>query len=723
MEAEQIVRELASLSAHSIAILCGAGISYDSGLPIVSSFYDKLLPFFFETKDAEQIRAIVDQKNVPFERIIEHVLSFTDADLSLLDVYSHGAPNTIHTIIAKILQGNCAHEVYTTNFDLLLEKAFDQVGIHIGKQYERRYKEEQFSCAISQKRMQLFKIHGTIDAADSIRATLETITSQSLLEPRKEVIERIFLTGKHGVVLAAGYSFSDNFDINVLIREMNITKRIVIIEHLRDTTSPGEVIPISSWDNPNNPFQDKDVDGVVVKINTQRFFEELIEMKYGKCASSDPVEFDWSNIFTRWATRHERTKLYPAGGICNALFDYQLGEKYLKLALQNSDESDIKLVIPILDQLVLSEYRTASDNKNNQELVTICTRSLLSLQENQGSIEPVFFNKYMSAFNFRLGRIYEDEFCDFQKALHYYYRSYRYEWRMHEERGMAETLHQLGSVYGHLDMPKMSIKCLLKSIELKRNCGYIGGVARSYYTIAATYAGNNRDYAQAAFYLDEAEKLIPAGELDLIFYIRNLRGNILYNNGKLTAAKKILSKNKTELQDTMPFPVYATAIYELGRVQLMLGAFSDAIHNLNAALSIAQNKDIHDRQLRSMQHLALANLLSCSLDKSVSIFAKCLHLITEDIPDSDRATFLLFSSILFRQCNSLKTYRVLKLAAHKEFVKANENILYSQLIKYLERICSDKAPKFQPTSTLRNFQSLLFNSTEFALPSLRTMIS
>ncbi len=92
-----------------------------------------------------------------------------NTDISkILDIYKFGEPNTNHILIAKLAKKGHLKTIFTTNFDLLIEKALENEGLKRDKDFEVYSDEEQFSRIdfddIGNKPIRVFKIHGSIDS-------------------------------------------------------------------------------------------------------------------------------------------------------------------------------------------------------------------------------------------------------------------------------------------------------------------------------------------------------------------------------------------------------------------------------------------------------------------------------------------------------------------------------------------------------------------------------
>ena len=108
--------------------------------------------------------------------------------LKILDIFKGGEPNANHILIARLAKNGYLRTIFTTNFDLLIEKALEKEGLKKKKDFDVYYDEEQFST-IDFDNMQdgivrIFKIHGSIDNIDSIRTTMSAIASKILSDKR-----------------------------------------------------------------------------------------------------------------------------------------------------------------------------------------------------------------------------------------------------------------------------------------------------------------------------------------------------------------------------------------------------------------------------------------------------------------------------------------------------------------------------------------------------------
>lgn len=220
-----------SFVRNEMAVFCGAGVSFNSGLPLASQLVDHTLR---KLPLSEEDFACLSQSRLPFEAFMRLVMR--DKNDSLLDVFNLGSPNANHILFARLVRRGFLKLIVTTNFDLLFEKAFAGEGIALGHDIEvvaRNSEFEEFASRGIQS--QPIKIHGTIADRESVAVTLRDVASKQLSAPRKAGIDYTFATEPHKKVLVVGYSCSDVFDLSPQIASLGkeSNKEIILIQHTR----------------------------------------------------------------------------------------------------------------------------------------------------------------------------------------------------------------------------------------------------------------------------------------------------------------------------------------------------------------------------------------------------------------------------------------------------------------------------------------------------------
>lgn len=336
---DSILAELVKQDGKLI-IFCGAGISVNSGLPAAIPLLDEILTRLeIEEEDKLQLISADWKLAMPFEMFFETFLENSD-EHQVMQVFAQGLPSTTHHFIVNCRQHNILREVYTTNFDLLIEKAFAAAAADMVV-----YRTEQSFATIDDDKAacRIIKVHGSIDDMDSIRTTLSTITSRSLTRERERVLDRVFASNDSGLrILVLGYSCSDIFDIVPKIEKIFEPKvSIYLVEHHHSITTRDAVltedISLKATDNPFKRYR-----GKRIKVNT----DALIEWLWNITGSSySPVVNRgdaWKHFVGEWVTGlHSRYLQFTIiGQLFYRISNYDLALKYHGMALLANDSGN-----------------------------------------------------------------------------------------------------------------------------------------------------------------------------------------------------------------------------------------------------------------------------------------------------------------------------------------------------------------------------------------------
>jgi NAD-dependent SIR2 family protein deacetylase/tetratricopeptide (TPR) repeat protein len=283
-----------SLLKGEVAIFVGAGISKDSGLPLASDLMRTIL------KELALEGEIIDDvlnSNIPFEAFME---SFSFFELEkLFDLFLQGEPNVNHFLIGRLVKEGCINSIMTTNFDILLEKAFKKVGLTNDKYGVHHVEDDLTPRRLGgDSRVNLFKIHGSADDPKSVRAVMYLVAARSLTKNRQELVKWFFSQGVHKKVLIMGYNCRDEFDINPAISAIQRSeKRIILIEHNKNPNVKPKIEDISLREE-NNPF--RNFRGKRINYNTGNFVKRLCDLTGFK--ESVPVSTtNWEVCVREWA--------------------------------------------------------------------------------------------------------------------------------------------------------------------------------------------------------------------------------------------------------------------------------------------------------------------------------------------------------------------------------------------------------------------------------------
>jgi len=356
-----------SLIRSEVAFFVGAGLSYHSGLPLVSQLIPSILEELkVSEKQAEQIK----MGNLPFEAFVEALLRGGPID-ALIELFLEGRPNRNHILLARLAKMGVVRTICTTNFDLLIERALETEGLKRSLDFEVIFNEGDFQnhCLNSDTIIRIFKIHGSAEEPESVVTTLRRIASRSLSASRNRVIEYVFSRGPHQQVLVFGYSCSDIFDIVpqiAAIRESQ--KNVLMIEHMansyRSRMHDSDIV-VTKMLHGKGPFLN--FPGGTLVFDTDMFIQSIWERVIPQhWPTVEAPAFAWQDYINTWGLNQpEVAKQYIIGNLLRHTGNYLDAVPVLEGAIKSSKRTqDHSLQSKLYGNLgtcfrALAEYRRA----------------------------------------------------------------------------------------------------------------------------------------------------------------------------------------------------------------------------------------------------------------------------------------------------------------------------------------------------------------------------
>lgn len=296
MEIAKVIEELKKGNA---AFLCGAGVSFHSGIPIVTQLLRKIMSEL--GLDKENTELLLDS-NLPFESYMESILEQTNVE-DLYEVFKNTVPSRTHKFIAKCVAEFRNPLVVTTNFDTLLEDAIQKEEESAHRQLSVGVIRNIQNIDLSGNNPKVIKIHGSIDKIEELGITLSHVASEVLMEEKTRVLQNLLKSGSHELVLVFGYSCSDIFDLCPIIESLaGDSKQIVFIEHTFDDQL---IIEDINKDITKNPFQS--YSGIRIKVNTDELISELFIHLFNKCPSLTSLTTNWESKVELWGSQWKET--------------------------------------------------------------------------------------------------------------------------------------------------------------------------------------------------------------------------------------------------------------------------------------------------------------------------------------------------------------------------------------------------------------------------------
>ena len=292
----QVVKHVArDIRLGRVVFFCGAGISRDSGLPIVRDLLRAVLRTLPLTA-ADRVSIL--NSTLPFEAILESLRESTGSLRRLLSIFSLGQPGRCHRILAQLSATDLIPMILTTNFDVLLERALTRYQRIEGRHFRVFSNERSLRGFRIARLPSIVHIHGSVRDSNSLAATLQNVAAHTLLRGRRDVLTEAFSHGRTVVIL--GYSWSDVFDVSPMVAMLGrrVSSRILLIEHQSIGVPAVESTATLPSEHPLRHYR-----GHVVKGNTRVFLEALSDDILGKTqvgGRGQRTQASWRSRVKEW---------------------------------------------------------------------------------------------------------------------------------------------------------------------------------------------------------------------------------------------------------------------------------------------------------------------------------------------------------------------------------------------------------------------------------------
>lgn len=371
------------IGQSNMTIFCGSGISFGSNIPGVNAIINSLIaPLIALTQSFSHnwVNRIVDRSNgliIQFEVIMGYIRQEIGTDVfaeflkQVFDTKLNGyIPNNLHKSIAILAKKGIVKNIYTTNFDTLIEQALKDERI--------AYNSISDDETLDSESVNVIKIHGCISKPETILTTMQEVSRNA--NKSIERLENCFIG--EGVVLFLGYSCSDFADIKPAIRmigENNIKKKkIIVLNHcesnhkimdfddLRNCKDSVCHLPdikkIKSYfinDDSRDFFR-----GLVIRGNTNVLPICLNMPKDDKTKNTIRSSLYVNYIKDYYKKQKEYKIFWIVGNLCEKLGEYTEAISYIKhsLVLANNNNEQLCTIVRINMDLAVALYRH-SDHK------------------------------------------------------------------------------------------------------------------------------------------------------------------------------------------------------------------------------------------------------------------------------------------------------------------------------------------------------------------------
>jgi tetratricopeptide (TPR) repeat protein len=504
-EVENAIKAIASnINAGDAIIFCGAGISRDSGFPVVNEFIPYvLLTLCADSKEIPTIEAslktiadaqqrqdkmkqiiakkievspqVIDKiiNNLPFEAFIEILRGNSKID-KIFEIYNPEAykpnvePNTNHMMLAKLVVTGKVRTIVTTNFDQLIEKALRQLDKQAGLDYDVVYREEDFERVDwAADRCRLIKIHGSIDDKQAMAITLSQVARQELSAARAGIIRHVFSQGDHKTVLILGYSCSDVFDLSPQIEALAENfKQVCLIQHsdrpkIEDIREQEQKNPFKAFGNSIRLFiHTSDLVETLWKATLQEPYEDH------KALKTTP---DWKAKVQAWyvdsvQTGSEAIRDGISGLIFDAICEWRVAiGRYERVLAHATEHVDDRLEGSTLGNMgnayiKLGEYRKAIE----------FFEQALEIHRRIGDVKDE--GNILGS----MGAAYED-LGEYRKAIELYEQGLEIARRIGDVQGEGIAFGSIGNAHRNLGEYRNAIELYEQHLEITRRIGDVQG--------------------------------------------------------------------------------------------------------------------------------------------------------------------------------------------------------------------------------------------------------
>jgi tetratricopeptide (TPR) repeat protein len=513
-------------------VFCGAGISYNSGLPVVNQFIpyvlltlcashqeiqkieEELESIENGTKRLNRSIEIISEKMevseraiqrimnaLPFEAFIETLRDNSKID-KIFDIYDADKynppvePNTNHIFLAKLVSANKLKTIVTTNFDQLIEKALEMEGKKEGEDFGVLYREGDFEkIDWAQDRVRLIKIHGSVHDKNSMAITLSQVAKKELSQARANIIDQVYSKGKHRNVLILGYSCSDVFDLSPQIEAIKGNqKEVFLVQH-----SDGQGVEDIRKHEGKNPFK-KFINSKRLSLNTNQLIEAFWRSIIDGTYASKKSDTNWKERVDVWHSeslqhRSEAYKYVILGLLFDRIAEWEAVIRFYEYGLKISKGNYFKHGEGICLGNLGNTYKSLGEYRKAIEYYEQTLKILRDIGDKRS--EGICLGNLGSAYN-SLG--------EYRKAIEYYEQALEISRDIGDKRSEGICLGNLGSAYDSLGEYRKAIEYSEQALKISRDIGDKRNEGLWLGNLGFTY-NNLGEYRKAIEYFEQALKI------------------------------------------------------------------------------------------------------------------------------------------------------------------------------------------------------------------------
>lgn len=478
------------------AVLCGAGLSYNSGLPTVAQIVPYILSKFAIRRDhLDRIYDDGEGLKMPFELFISICSELRNLH-DIYRIYDNGEPSTNHILLAKLMRSGKISLICTTNFDMLIEKALLNEGMIENRDYKLYYNTNSFvDIDWGAHVPRVIKIHGSVQDTETMAITLSEIARENQIHKISKIMEHLLKSNSHSNVIVLGYSCSDKFDVTPQIESMSDSNKYVfVVDHVSGMGIDDVVVgPISSL----NPFRNYK-NAYIIKCDAN----QLIRLLWCHSGLSEEYSFivnttSWKNCVDNWFEKELNSGSHPTteGIVALLLYhlsEYRLSEEHMKNALKISEDGIDK----VQEAIWLGNLGLVAASQNNHKT------ALKYFDKSMRILETCSLDKGVADIIFNMaGSVLDLGSIDLSEKL---YRRALSEYNSHFDKlGKGKVLVNFAPICHKEGKTKEAVDYLQTAIGIFDEFGYLYYLSIALGTLANIHL-DQKQYEEALKCFDEA---------------------------------------------------------------------------------------------------------------------------------------------------------------------------------------------------------------------------
>ncbi|WP_167611747.1 tetratricopeptide repeat protein [Maribellus sediminis] len=570
---EELILEISEkIKKRETAIFCGAGISYNSGLPLVNDLIKYVLNSF-DVEDADSNKIL--NSDLPFESFIQTLADEVNIE-KILDIFAKGSPNINHKLIAGLIQKGLVKTILTTNFDTLIEKSLNILGLIKGVNFQVYSSENEFEkIDWESDTIKIIKIHGCVSDKEKMAITMELVAKGTNIQNKNNVVSSFFSNTVNPSILVLGYSCSDLFDISPQIESIsNDMSQIFFLEHVVSDSEPYvEDISIKSNKNPFKKFI-----GQRLYMNADKLIKNLWDLILVNNYEYSSSNISWKLNIDTWLEEAIKYSLGIKNQISARLF-YDIGE--YEIAIKRWEQG---LSIAQSENNQLFFYSQLGNLGMAFNALGKYTDAKRCLEESSKACRDIEFLQGETAQLQALGNIYRN-LGDFDSAIKVYNRAV-FLAGQEDVGSLCNSLGNLASIFTQKEQPDEAIKVLEQGLILAKEIGDKQSEGSMLCSIGVAYSqkGNNPKAIQCIQESINITKQIGDRQGECMAFLNlsnvNLRSEE-YDSCIHNATISLRIAQSFNLKQSV-----GSAYYNIGGAYFFKGDAKSAIPNIKKAISV-----------------------------------------------------------------------------------------------------------------------------------------